>query len=243
MPVATESTILMYHSLDASGSVISIAPEVFRLHMSMLKESGAPVAPLSEVHRTPGAFAITFDDGFCSFADTAVPVLQSYHFPATVFAVSGYCGKFNDWQPQRGIARQRLMSWSELRQLTAEGIEIGAHTVNHPNLLRLPAEQAAAELRDSRARLCDELGRPVTAFAYPYGQSNATLRDVARKYFRMACGTGLASVTPESDSFNLPRIDAYYLRRPAIFEKFVGGARGYIAVRRLFRSLRAAIAV
>jgi peptidoglycan/xylan/chitin deacetylase (PgdA/CDA1 family) len=240
--VATDSTILMYHSLDTSGSVISLAPEVFRLHMSTLKASGAPVVPLGDVQRTPGAFAITFDDGFRSFAETAVPVLRDYNFPATVFVVSGYCGKFNDWQPRRDIARQPLMSWSELRQLTAQGIEIGAHTVNHPNLLHMPADQAAAELSDSRARLCEELGRPVNSFAYPYGQSNAKLRVVARKHFGVACGTGMALVTPESDSFNFPRIDAYYLRRPSIFERFVGGARGYIAVRRFFRSMRAAIA-
>ena len=231
----------MYHSLDASGSVISIAPDVFRSHMAILKTSGAPVVPLSEAARTPGAFSITFDDGFCNFADTAVPVLRSYGFSATVFVVSGYCGKFNDWQPQPGIVRQPLMSWHQLRDLPGQGIEIGAHTVNHPNLAHMPAGQAMAELRGSRDRISDLLGLPVHSFAYPYGQSNAMLRDLAREYYRMACGTNMAPVKLESDLFDLPRIDAYYLRRPSVFERFAAGARGYIAFRRLLRSVRAAL--
>src|SRR5947209_4136673 len=191
----------MYHSLDDSGSVISIRPEVFRRHLRTLKDNGACVVPLSQVKSTPGALAITFDDGFGNFADTAVPVLQSCGFAATVFVVSNYCGKFNDWpgQPRNGIVRQRLMSWSELRDLAGQGIEIGAHTVNHPDLAHMPAASAAAELRDSRARISDQLGVPVNSCAYPYGQSNPQVREYARSCFRVACGTNLAFVRPDSD--------------------------------------------
>ena len=47
------SAILTYHSIDDSGSVISVSPEAFRRQMQMLADSGTPVVPLAEVLRRP----------------------------------------------------------------------------------------------------------------------------------------------------------------------------------------------
>jgi peptidoglycan/xylan/chitin deacetylase (PgdA/CDA1 family) len=233
----------MYHSLDDSGSVISTAPGTFRAQMEILRESGTPVVPLDRAPHTPGSVAITFDDAFRNFTTCAMPVLQRYGFPATVFAVSGYCGKWNQWppQPQPGVVCQRLMGWGELRDIADQGIEIGSHTVHHPDLTHLPIHEAAQELSDSRSRLSDELGRAVDSFAYPYGRSTAAVRDVAKHHYRLACGTQLAMAGAESDPFDLPRIDAYYLRRLATFRRVIGGAGAYIGFRRLLRTVRAAV--
>src|SRR6202043_11676 len=98
-----ESAILTYHSLDDSGSVISVPPALFRRQMDFLAASGIPVVPLNEVMKRPGSVAITFDDGFRNFADHAVPVLERHRLPATVFVVSRYCGLTNDWPSQSTI--------------------------------------------------------------------------------------------------------------------------------------------
>ena len=58
------SAILTYHSLDDSGSVVSVSPEVFVSQMEWLSARGAPVVPLAEVCRTPGAVALTFETHF-----------------------------------------------------------------------------------------------------------------------------------------------------------------------------------
>src|SRR5689334_22059807 len=111
------SCILTYHSLDRSGSVISIQPEVFSRQMAFLAESGTPVVPVSAVRKTTCAVAITFVDGFRNFYEAAFPVLRRYGFAATVFVVSGYCGKRNDWptQPRNsGIPTLDLMAWNQV---------------------------------------------------------------------------------------------------------------------------------
>lgn len=62
-----------------------------------------------------------------------------------------------------------VLSWDELRGLAAEGLAIGAHTVTHPALPALTAEELRAELEGAHADLARELGRFLPFFAYPYG--------------------------------------------------------------------------
>jgi len=61
------------------------------------------------------------------------------------------------------------LSWAEVRAMAAEGVAFGAHTEQHPILTRVPGDRARREVRQSKRRIEEELGRPVTAFAYPNG--------------------------------------------------------------------------
>jgi len=240
--IAGPSSILTYHSLDTANSVISIAPLMFRAQMARLAEMKIPVAPLSDIRTTPGAVALTFDDGFRNFFEHAFPVLQEYHFPATVFAVSGYCAQRNTWpsQPSRPfVPTLDLMSWSELEQISKAGICVGSHTVTHPRMSRLAEADMENELRVSRAELEDHIGKAVDLFAYPYGDSTPSVRRAVARHFRLACVTKLDFVCPTSDSMELPRIDAYYLKNRWLFQT-LGTTYGtaYIAARRFLRQAR-----
>ena len=62
------------------------------------------------------------------------------------------------------------MSWSQIRELDAAGVEIGSHSLSHPRLTGLDDKALQTELTDSRLALEDKLGKPVTSFAYPYGE-------------------------------------------------------------------------
>ena len=236
------SCILTYHSLDPSGSVISISPPVFREQMAMLAESGVPVVPLHSVRDTPGAVALTFDDGFRNFYEHAFPVLQRHGFPSTVFVVSGYCGGRNDWptQPRNtGIPMIELMLWSEVAEVSRAGVEIGSHAVTHPRLGLLSPGDVEDELFASRAAIEDRIGSPVRSFAYPYGESTPPVRTAVRRHFQWACGTELRYLSPASDLLDLPRIDVYYLQKRFWFQG-LHSLRGnaYLAARRLLRSVR-----
>src|SRR5215813_12064633 len=100
MPIsrmAGRSAIFTYHSLDHTGSVISVRPDDFRRQMEALAASSVKVVALPQIRKHPDAVAITFDDGFGNFTEHALPVLERLRLPATVFVISGYCGGRNNW--------------------------------------------------------------------------------------------------------------------------------------------------
>lgn len=237
----SRSYILTYHSIDPSGSVISIHPEVFREQMRHLAAEHLPVLPLEEAIRTPGAIAITFDDAFENVYQHAFPILQEFGLPATVYVVSGYCGRSNDWpgQPKSGIPILPLMNWAQLREIARHRIELGVHTVNHPHLPTLPVSLIERELDLCLREVEQNVGVKVSSLAYPYGDSSPAVRAAAAERFSLACGTSLAPVSATCDLFNLPRLDAFYLQRPLWFRSFTDWrGRGYLAMRRAMRQAR-----
>ena len=237
----SQRAILTYHSLDESGSVISVRPDVFARQMAALAASGVRVVRLGELLRTPGrAVALTFDDGFVNFAEAAAPVLARHKFPATVFLVTDYCGKRNDWPGQwSSVPRWPLMGWPQIRELSAAGIEFGAHTATHPDLARLDAAAAAREIEGPKGRIEDALGRPVESFAYPYGTATPEVRRMVAQHYRWGCSTRLGYVTVGSPHEMLERLDVYYLSCGCFFRSlFAGWARGYLGLRGAVRRWR-----
>ncbi|HEY8599262.1 MAG TPA: polysaccharide deacetylase family protein [Thermomicrobiales bacterium] len=105
--------------------------------------------------------------------------------------------------------RRLYLTWDEVRQWTALGHSVGAHTATHPILSRVPAEGVRDELRTSRAAIERQIGSAVDLFAYPNGRAidftDETARIVAEEGFSAACTTieGLNDAT--SDPFALHR--------------------------------------
>lgn len=240
--------ILTYHSLDESGSVISLPPAVFRHQIEALKEWGYVGVSLKQLldgwcggHLPARPVVLTFDDAFANFADHAAPLLRQVGFRATLFAVAGYCGERNDWPTQPAtIPRMPLLSLADLRDLIDSGFEIGAHTMTHPVLTALSPERAEWEIAAARATLEDGLGHEVATFAYPYGRASRANRASAADHYRAACGVRLGVAHRGRDRYCLPRIDMYYYRDPRLFRLFpfrVGSA--YLAVRTFGRACRA----
>lgn len=237
--------ILTYHSLDDSGSVISVAPDVFARQMQSLADAGIPVVPLGELRDGPAPrLAITFDDGYRNLLDHAVPVLERLGFPATVFAVSDWCGRDSGWPSQPpAVPRRPLLDWDALRAMSRGGWLVGSHTRSHPALPQVNDAALEGELADSRARLEQELGVPVRSFAYPYGALDARVRAAAVRHFDLACGTRLGYLDDDADPHDLPRLDMYYFRAvPDLAGLFSAPRRGYVALRALLRACRARMA-
>lgn len=239
--------VLTYHSLDDSGSPISVSPGLFRWQMAHLYARRWRTLGLDELldGRDRGGwpertFALTFDDGFESLAEHGLPVLNAYGFSATVFVVAGWVGRTNDWPSQMSWApRYPLLDWDCLEDLAEAGVEIGGHSVSHPHLAGLPSEAAAREVLECKSTIEDRIGRAVTAFAYPYGESSAGLRATVGSHFRAAFGTRLGFVNPTSAVCALDRIDAYYLRNSWFFKAIdAPWFRAYLTFRRGLRELR-----
>jgi peptidoglycan/xylan/chitin deacetylase (PgdA/CDA1 family) len=235
-PRGRSSAILMYHSLDDSGSVVSTSPASFLRQMEWLHDQHVPVVALEQVTTTPGSMAITFDDGLVNFVEHGLPVLERRGYPATLFVVSDGCGGTSSWS--RVGQRLPVLDWNELEAIPADLVEIGSHTASHPDLCTLSRREIDQELQSSRAAIEDRLGRAVTSLAYPYGASNPLVRDVTQHHYERACGTTLRYVDGRGDPLDLPRIDTFYLRRAFWFERVMRRVgRGYLGVRRRLREV------
>ncbi len=103
-----------------------------------------------------------------------------------------------------------MMTSQQVRDLRGAGMQIGAHTVSHPILTRLPKDQARSEIAEGKKQLEDILQERVGLFAYPngkfgddYGEEHATLaRDIG---FDAALTTGWGAAAVGSDLMQLPR--------------------------------------
>jgi peptidoglycan/xylan/chitin deacetylase (PgdA/CDA1 family) len=212
--------ILTYHSLDDSGSPISVSPDVFRAHVSWLAAGHVRVLPLGAVvdeandRDASDAVAITFDDACANVGSVGAPLLADHGLPYTLFAVTQFVGRTNLWDgsAEAGIPELRLLSWEELGRLHGEGAEIGAHTRTHRRLPAVARSLVDDELAGSAAAIAAELGIQPQSFAYPYGAYDRLVADRARALFRWSCTTDLRALRPTDDRALLPRLDMYYFR-------------------------------
>lgn len=72
------------------------------------------------------------------------------------------------------------LTWSGIRHLNKNGIEMGSHTASHPILTRISLDEVKAELEKSKYRIETEIKSPVTSFAYPNGQHNDFNEDIVK---------------------------------------------------------------
>jgi peptidoglycan/xylan/chitin deacetylase (PgdA/CDA1 family) len=108
------------------------------------------------------------------------------------------------------LPRMLMMSSAQVQALHAQGIGIGAHTVNHPILTRLPLDAAREEIRAGRETLQALIQAPVSLFAYPNGRPGedfaASHVSVVRELsFAAAVTTAWGVADHATDRFQLPR--------------------------------------
>lgn len=218
-PRMNSISILMYHQVgdfppvrlhQASYTNISR----FRRQMAFLKHWGATVLSMSDAVRAlrgempipPRAVVLTFDDGYRSFIEHALPVLQRHGFPAIVYVLAQRAGDAADWYAVDNQATPALMTWDEIRPLPAQGIEIGSHGLLHTRLAGLPAATLRAELADSRKIIEDRLGLPVPHFCYPFGSiDQAAIDACATAGYASAVTCQRGAARPDLDLLALPR--------------------------------------
>ena len=171
--------------------------------------------PVLERYRLPAAVFITTD-----------PVANGEHFWFdAVFRESGEAAvrdaqrSMPEWRAVTARFRRRAEPTSAMAPLTIDElqtlaahplIDIGAHTRSHVMLQIASASQQEDEIAGSRAQLESWLGRPVRAFAYPYGMpdvdySSEAVASVVAAGYQCAFSTRPAFATASGDRWQLPR--------------------------------------
>jgi peptidoglycan/xylan/chitin deacetylase (PgdA/CDA1 family) len=186
--------ILTYHRVaEVAENALCVTQGRFAEQMAWLKRHGlrgvgvGTLVDAMRAGRHHGLVGITFDDGYASLMEGALPTLLRHGFTATMFIVSGLLDGTNEWDPPPAW---RLMSAEHVRELATAGMEIGSHTVTHLRLAGADADQLKAEVSDSRTSLRDLIGTAIRGFAYPYGSMDAAAQQAVRDAgYDYACAT------------------------------------------------------
>jgi len=223
-------TILSYHSLDNLNTPLSVSPRLFAAQMAVLSSEGCATLTMSEVASNlqerrpfpPRAVAITFDDGFVSVAETALPILAYYGHKATVYVITGMVGRRTLWTDNgTPLPSLPILTWRQIEYLHSAGAEIGAHSISHGFLTQYSDAQLLDEMAIPRALLEERLGPQVGAFAYPQGDYNDRVIEAARQAGYVTAVTvdqGRASL--RHDPLTLPRLLVSNNTVPSVMRAF-----------------------
>ena len=194
-----DAPILYYHEVPDG--------ELFERQIVGLLEAGFTPVPFSRLVRSltccatlpPNPIVITFDDGWTSQVDVALPILLKLRIPATFFVMPG----FDSQQPKH-------MTYEDFGTLAESGMSVQSHTINHaalPPLVRFNLGAAQAEAVESRERL--ERFGGVDYFAFPFGafdlESEVLLAGAG---YVAAVSTAFGRRHYREDLLHLPRIAA-----------------------------------
>lgn len=217
LPIKAGGVILAYHSVADNGAFFTVTPQTFEQHLKFLRTNKWNVVPLmtlvdlvTEQKPIPSkTVVVTFDDAYVDFLDSALPLLEKYQIPATVFVPTGLVGARMKNREGYELA---ILDWSKLQQLAAHPlITIGSHTKTHPVLTEVTDMEALhTELWESKKELEDKLGISCDFFAYPKGKNNATVQAEVEKVYTAAVGTRPGRVEKgKADVFSLCRQGVY----------------------------------
>jgi peptidoglycan/xylan/chitin deacetylase (PgdA/CDA1 family) len=215
--------ILMYHSISTEAEnaahpyfFMNTAPAVFEAHMKYLFENNYRTISIDEAcncltTKSQGSakqVVITFDDGYRNFFTEAMPILSKYNFTATVFLATEFVGDNN--KKFNGID---CLNWQEVRELLGCRINIGSHTIHHPKLDSLAANDVRREVQISKDIIEDKIGESIEYFSYPFA-----FPVYKKKFIRFLfntlkiCGyqnavtTNIGTISAENSNFFLKRI-------------------------------------
>jgi GT2 family glycosyltransferase/peptidoglycan/xylan/chitin deacetylase (PgdA/CDA1 family) len=215
------AVVLAYHAVSDLGddpvlAEYGVPPRLLAAHLDALAQSGwtvvdldALIAALDGRAELPErAVLITFDDCYVDLLRAGSEVLVRRNLPAVAFAVAGLTGGSNEWDQPLGARKLPLLDGDGLRQLSARGIEIGSHAMTHRPLPRLAPEEAAAEARESAARL-EALGLPrPRALSYPHGESDEAVEAAVREAgYALAFTVAPGAVEGGVSRWALPRVE------------------------------------
>jgi peptidoglycan/xylan/chitin deacetylase (PgdA/CDA1 family) len=212
--------ILMYHSVSDHAtpkySPFAISPTLFAQQMEYLRQHNyTPITVTRFMEIRAGGeqplpakpVLLTFDDGLEDFYTGALPILQQYNFPATLYVVTGFMNGTSRWLLSEGEGNRPMLSWGQLAEIQAAGVECGGHTQTHPQLDTVSLARAKDEITQCKKILEDHLGQTIRSFAYPYGyHTNAVKQAVQDAGYTSACAVKYEMCSENTDRFALKRL-------------------------------------
>jgi peptidoglycan/xylan/chitin deacetylase (PgdA/CDA1 family) len=250
--VPAGTCVLMYHRCSQTGVFDfslddwNVKPSSLEDHFRWLSKN-AECVPLPEVlltglseARSKPVVVLTFDDGFANFRHAALPLLQRYGLPATLFVVTAYVDSpepypFDRWG-SKNVSRVppdawQPITWKEIEECLDTGlISIGSHSHRHLNGKDATEDQLAEEAGLSRETLANRLGpEHARLYAYPYGSSRlghvnpSYVKAVRGGGYQLAVTTDLGLAQASDPPFLIPRVEVHGYDTPRLLEEKARG--------------------
>lgn len=204
--------ILMYHYVsplpgdaDDLRVGLTVAPDVFRAQMELLSAQGYETVSLYDLHAAllegaplpPQPIILTFDDGYSDHYTTVFPVLQEVGFTATFFIITG----------RQDAGDPAYMSWPQVQEMAAAGMNMESHTKSHYDLRSRDHEFLVYEMLGSRESLEAHAGGAARMFSYPAGRyDDLTLRTARELGVWRAVTTQPGAWHTTDNDLELPRL-------------------------------------
>ena len=200
--------ILNYHQInDVDENMLTVSTTEFETQMAWLEGNGYQTITVSELldflegkgSLPERPVLITFDDGYIDNYQCAFPILKKHNMKACIFLISEYVSLYPNY-----------LTWEQLAEMQASGIEFGSHTVDHNVLTELSPNSVNHELADSKNLLEKRLGRRIDVLAYPCGYTNEYIKSrVNASGYRAAFTVNLGNVHPGDDLYALNRVPIF----------------------------------
>ena len=202
-----EVPILMYHYIrdaaneDELGKGLSVHPDNFGAQIKWLKDNGYASVKLADladpekkaisktIYEKKKPVVISFDDGYTDAYTQAFPVLKKYGMAGTFFIIRNSVGKDDSF----------YMNQAQIDEMAKAGMEIGSHSLNHPDLTKISAEDLKNQLNESKL--------DADTFCYPAGRYNETVvKAVKEAGYVAAVTTKFGVATEKSSLLELKRV-------------------------------------
>ncbi len=109
----------------------------------------------------------------------------------------------------KDIENPAMVTWKQIKEMSNNGIDFGAHTATHPDLTKIDLKEAEKEILKSKETIENKTNNTASGFAYPFGLSvnlNNQIKKIARDYFQYACTAKMGPVADCSDIYGLKRV-------------------------------------
>lgn len=216
-PVTNEDTnisvpVLMYHyirnfndSNDKIGTNLSVSPTNFDSQLKWLKDNSYKTVDFDYLLNKSFDYAqdqnykyviLTFDDGYSDAYINAFPILKKYDFTATFYIITNSVGK------------DQYISWDQIIEMKTSGMNIGSHTLSHPDLSKTTTVKSENEIFQSKNIIEEKIGDTIDDFCYPSGKYIEDNINILKKYNYKTATTTKSGIYDSSKNsfFEIPRL-------------------------------------
>jgi peptidoglycan/xylan/chitin deacetylase (PgdA/CDA1 family)/folate-dependent phosphoribosylglycinamide formyltransferase PurN len=170
-------TILFHHLVTDRPHRMGISTEHFLQHVRFLQKHYQIVSLRQAIQMlrtnrvTQPTVVLTFDDGYRDNFINLRAVIEETGVPVTLFISSDYVSRQVEFahDVEAGCRGFLPLTWGQLLQLQAYGIEIGSHTRTHFNCCSHNATRLQDEIAGSKRELESHLGKQIEFFSFPFG--------------------------------------------------------------------------